>query len=599
MKHKFLWLFLYCLIIFSLVFVSCGTKTTQTTTSTTKPTTAITTTSTISTTTKPTTTSITSTGKWWDIYGKPQYGGTFVGRLQVDPIRWDTYQNPSAAGVDGMYLELLCQNDWTLDPQIWEFNMAYVPPQYRAGCLAESWDVPDLQTVIFHLNKGVHWQDLPPANGREFTADDVVYTFNRQFGLGDGFTEPSPYFKVAQWTPIESVTATDKYTVVFKWKEPTNQMLLTLIETNATVHIINREAVEKWGNLDDWRHAVGTGPWILKDFVSGSSAEFVSNPNYWGYDPRYPENKLPYADTLRFLVIPDQATALAALRTDKIIAITEGIDWETVASLSKTNPGILKATTPREGISLDLRVDKSPFTDIRVRKALQMAVDLETIATTYYGGIVDGIPCGLANPAMKGYYTPYEEWSQQLKNEYAYNPEEAKKLLAEAGYPSGFKTNCVTDTTADQNVMQILKSYLLDIGVDMEIRLMDATSFAAFVNAGKQDQMCSRSRGSVGLPFPPDRLITRRWSQHYTNWTHCNDPVYDKFYADFLATPDMEEQRKLVVQAVDYALAQHWSVNVLPTVRFMVYQPWLKGYGYGGDITRVNWDKCWIDTSIK
>jgi len=595
MNKRFFWLFLSCILALSMILASCGTKTTLTTTSTTKATTPLTTTSAISPTTKTTTT----TGKWWDIYGKPQYGGTITGRLQVDPVRWDTYQNPSAAGVDGMYLEMLCGNDWTLDPKIWEFNMAYVPPEYREGCLAESWDVPDLQTVIFHLRKGVNWQNLPPANGREFTADDVVYTYNRQFGLGGGFTQPSPYFQVAQWNLIKSVTATDKYTVVFKWKEPTNQMLLTLIENRATVHIVNREAVEKWGNLDDWRHAVGTGPWILTDYTTGSSANFIRNPNYWRYDGRHPTNKLPYADTLRFLVIPDQATALAALRTGKIVAITEGIDWETAGSLSKTNPELLKTTTPKEGISLDLRVDKSPFTDIRVRKALQMAVDLQTIATTYYGDIVEGTPCGLANPAMKGYYTPYEQWSQQLKDEYAYNPEGAKKLLAEAGYPSGFKTNCVTDTTADQNVMQILKSYLLNIGVDMEIKLMDPTSFAAFVNAGKQDQMCSRQRGSVALPFPPDRIITRRWSKHYTNWTHCNDPVYDKIYDDFLATADFDEQRRLVGQAVDYALTQHWSVNVLPTVSFMVYQPWFKGYGYGGDITTVNWDRCWIDNSMK
>jgi ABC-type transport system substrate-binding protein len=111
--------------------------------------------------------------------------------------------------------------------------------------------------------------------------------------------------------------------------------------------------------------------------------------------------------------------------------------------------------------------------------------------------------------------------------------------------------------------------------------------------------MCSRQRGSVALPFPPDRIITRRWSKHYTNWTHCNDPVYDKIYDDFLATADFDEQRRLVGQAVDYALTQHWSVNVLPTVSFMVYQPWFKGYGYGGDITTVNWDRCWIDNSMK
>jgi len=83
----------------------------------------------------------------------------------------------------------------------------------------------------------------------------------------------------------------------------------------------NPEAVKMWGDVNDWHHAIGTGPFILKDFVSGSAATLVSNPNYWGYDERYPQNKLPYIDTLKVLIIPDQATALAALRTGKVDVI--------------------------------------------------------------------------------------------------------------------------------------------------------------------------------------------------------------------------------------------------------------------------------------
>ena len=78
---------------------------------------------------------------------------------------------------------------------------------------------------------------------------------------------------------------------------------------NPTQCLENPEAVKKWGNLNDWHHAIGTGPFILKDFVSGSSATLIKNPNYWGYDERYPQNKLPYVDTVKFLIIPDEATA--------------------------------------------------------------------------------------------------------------------------------------------------------------------------------------------------------------------------------------------------------------------------------------------------
>ena len=100
---------------------------------------------------------------------------------------------------------------------------------------------------------------------------------------------------------LKSVTAIDKYTVVFKWKTPNPEFMIG-IHTGDRCHpvIEPREAVEKWGDLSDWHHAIGTGPFILKDFVPGSSATLVKNPNYWGHDERYPQNQLPYIDKLKF-----------------------------------------------------------------------------------------------------------------------------------------------------------------------------------------------------------------------------------------------------------------------------------------------------------
>ena len=81
------------------------------------------------------------------------------------------------------------------------------------------------------------------------------------------------------------------------------------------------EAVQKWGKLNDWHHAVGTGAFILKDFISCNSATLIKNPNYWGYDERYPQNKLPYVDKLKFLSYPTMIQAMAAMRSGKIDVI--------------------------------------------------------------------------------------------------------------------------------------------------------------------------------------------------------------------------------------------------------------------------------------
>ena len=197
-------------------------------------------------------------------------------------------------------MEKLSADDWTLDPQY--MTTGCLPPnQYVKGHLAESWEFTDPYTYVVHLRKGIHWQNIPPVNGREFTADDVVFHFHRLYGLGSGYTKPSPNMATsAAFKELISVTVTDKYTVVFKWKTSNRKFIIdTLQEVGTTLCLENPEAVRKWGDVRDWHHAIGTGPFILKDFVPGSSATLVKNPNYWGHDERYPQNKLPYIDKLR------------------------------------------------------------------------------------------------------------------------------------------------------------------------------------------------------------------------------------------------------------------------------------------------------------
>jgi peptide/nickel transport system substrate-binding protein len=534
-------------------------------------------------------------GDWWDIFGEPEYGGTITIRSGSDVMNFDRYYREFNLT---MFNETLACFDWALDRKIFDFKMNCTPVEYHVGALAESWEQPDLQTVIFHIREGIHWQDKPPVNGRELTADDIAYHYHRYLGLGSGFTEGSPYYKSGfYFALIESVTATDKYTLVFKNKVPSLVGLEYLLDPAFyNTLAAPREVIDKYGDATDWKNAIGTSPWILADYVSGSSLTYVKNPNYWGHDERHPQNQLPYADCLKILIVPDSSTAYAALRTGKIDIMTN-VDWEQAKNLAKTNPELVQGTLPTMAADLDIRVDKEPFTDIRVRKALNMAIDRELIAKTFYGGTSGTKAVGLT--LVPGHYTPFDEWPKELQEEYSYNPDRAKELLAEAGYPNGFKTNVVCSTGYDLGLLQILQAYFQDINVDMDINVMEPPVFSSFVTAKKHDAMVANAiHGSTEFARVG---IQRRLGGHGTNYTENNDPVYDEILDRFNASLDREEAKRLVKEADDYAIRQHWSVVVVPRVTYNIWQPWLKGYS--GELMQWNWQywysRLWIDQDLK
>ncbi len=574
---KIIWLILSSLIVLSLILASCGGEDEEPTK---EPITG-----------EPVTPK--GGGNWWDYFGEPQYGGTITVRLTRDPTNFDPWWG---SGTYMMELEQAFSPNWIVDPEINSYKAWWSPIKYRAGWVAESWDQPDPLTVTVHVRKGVLWQDKPPVNGREFTAYDMEYEYQRCLGLGSGYTEVSPYVHYEPWMYLESVTATDKYTVVFKFNQESPDNLSQVTDVLFEANLVPREAVEKWGDVNDWEHVIGTGAFMLENYVSGSVVNLVKNPNYWGYDERHPENKLPYADKLTQLIIPDTSTAVAALRTGKIDMLS-GIQWEQAESIMETNPYLMQDLTLSSSSALCFRCDKEPFTDIRVRKAMQMAIDLDTIAKTYYGGLIEGKPFGLVGPYLKGYYTPFDDWPDEVKEGYTYNPEGAKELLAEAGYANGFKTNIIT-TSRNADILQILQAYFADIGVDMEIKLMEATVASSYIRAGKQDQM---AMGEMTASFfSPNKAIAPRWSQSPKNITYNNDPVYDELYLKFCASVEEDERKSFCREADMYDLAHYWGLHLFPLPTYTLYQPWIKGFtGYGSLYQSFYFPRLFIDQDLK
>jgi peptide/nickel transport system substrate-binding protein len=175
----------------------------------------------------------------------------------------------------------------------------------------------------------------------------VLFHYHRIYGLGGGFTKPSPYRDTdIRFKDIISITAPDKYTIVFKFKTPNPDFIMeTLHNVGLAQCLENRDVVKKWGDMRDWRHAIGTGPFILRDFLPGNSATLVKNPDYWGHDERHPQNKLPYIDKLKFLIIPNESEAIEAMRAGKIDCMNQ-ISYKGAQALQKTNPEIIQIATP-------------------------------------------------------------------------------------------------------------------------------------------------------------------------------------------------------------------------------------------------------------
>ena len=520
------------------------------------------------------------TEKWWDKLGEPQYGGEMTFRLNRKIVNFDPYYGVHLTQIHTAWMEKLHTPDWTADPSAPRRRIAS-PPTRGTGHLAETWEFADPYTYVVHLRQGVYWQNLPPANGRELVAEDIAFHFHRMYGLGSGYTQPSPArADVDAFKQLISVTAPDKYTVVFKWKTDNSELITdALQEIGTSLCIENPEAVRQWGDVRDWHHAVGTGPFILKEFVPDVSATLVKNPNYWGYDERYPQNKLPYVDKLSLRIIPDQKTTIAEMRAGRI-DVADQISPMLAQEMRRTNPEILQIKLPAyTATTIDPRNDRPPFNDVRVRRAMQMAIDLPGIAGDYYKGTVEPYPSSLTERHMKGWALPYEEWPQDLKDEYAYNPGLAKKLLADAGYPDGFKTNIVAADDGDLDLLQVVKSYFADIGIDMEIRPMEATSWVAFVmNGHKHDQLAHRAIAPLGHSYDPIRQLSRLHTGYSSNYLMVSDPVFDAFQPKAVAAASESQRMQILREANEYVARQHFAISLLFPSTYSLYQPWLKGY---------------------
>jgi peptide/nickel transport system substrate-binding protein len=578
--RKILWIALGIVLVIGMLLVSCKTPET-----TTQPTQTIT----GKTTPQPTSgiTPITEAPKpVAPSVETPKYGGITTIARETDILGFDEAFTQHYL-VDTLHLtnEELLSHDWTRGPagtgeanfQLGGVNRL----DLKTGTLAESWEIPEKGTMIFHIRKGVYWHNKAPVNGRELVAADIVYSLNRLM------TEARSYIKVSYpaMCAATTVTAPDKYTVVITTSLAEFGNMTTMLPDFAC--IVPKEMIDKYGDMRDWKNSCGTGPFMLTDFVAGSSATLSKNPNYWGKDPVGPGkgNQLPYLDGVRHLVIPDMATRYAALRTAK--ADWCAVTWEEAANFRKTNPE-LKWTKFIHDTTyvVFMRTDKadSPFSNLKVRQALTLGVDYKTLKDVFYAGDAEILCWPIVS--CKEYanaYVPMDKLPAEVQELYSYNPEKAKKLLSEAGYPTGFKCSVICYNTPTQvDVMSQLKAMWAKIGVELTI---DAKDYAVWTAAlGKRDytDMLYGYESGIGTFF---KMINFNGPSQF-NGSYVNDPKVQAAYLEmqkYVAT-DEKKMDEINRELMPYVLSQCWVITKTQPYTYYFWQPWLKNY-YGGGTT--------------
>ncbi|HUV44582.1 MAG TPA: ABC transporter substrate-binding protein [Dehalococcoidales bacterium] len=532
---------------------------------------------------------------------KPEYGGTLTFVTGTDPPYIDPWNGSAGVGPASYFLEKLAIADWAVDRDIFSWqSTSYFPESIYRGQIAESWEQVSPTHFVIHIREGVNWQNLPPMNGRELTAYDVEWSYHRTLGMGSGFTVATPNATGMLGIPFESITATDKYTVEVKLKSPVLTALKTfLCESYEGSWVYPPEVIQQYGNLNDWHHLVGSGPFMIFDHVIDSSWTWVKNPDYWGYDEKFPENKIPYVDRVRQLVIPDYQTQVAALRAGKIDYLSA--DIENAKTIRNSNPELVEHRYFSTGQVYPIDATLPPLDDVRVRKAMQMAINMEEIADTYYEGLADPTPYGQVGMACVGYYLPYSQWTDEWKAGYEYNLQGAKDLMAQAGYPNGFKLDFnLFPSWVNADVLQIVQGYWKELGITLDVKTYDWAAYSS--------KVFSKSAGPLGSWYgcvnyePMAWIKVQFWSGNPWSFP-VGDPDYDALVMKADNASTSEDQVQFIQDCEAYAIPKHWMIIVPRTPSFGFVQPWYKGFNgegsLGGGLLSATQARFWIDQDLK
>jgi peptide/nickel transport system substrate-binding protein len=460
-------------------------------------------------------------------------GGTFGIGVHADLVNFDAM---TQSGTLHLSVLGLVQNG------LLKWGKSTVVDHGKVTCdLCESWTQIDPITYEFKLRQGVRWHNVPPVNGRELVADDVKYTLER---LQTGNFRNDPRFSAQQYTvsTIAAIETPDRYTLRIRLKGPDAVFLWNM--GNPFLLMVAREQVEaeKDGILQSG--VIGTGPFMLKAFTPKVVYTLVRNPDYF-----VPEQ--PYLDQVEVRVIADNTTRFNAFRAREIHDPGQSMHAEDKRIVDRGHPDLFMGEVPGMTISgVRFNTTRPPFDDVRVRRALHLAIDRQGIINaTRFGRAVLSRPLA---PAMGLFATPEDEVAKlpgyrQPKDE---DIATARRLLAEAGYPNGFSVELKASRSANigTDAEVLIEQLRRNLNVDAKLVLLELAVYDREYIARNFSLAIDYRLSAVGDPDQTlDGLVSTSGASA-TEWKHAR---FDELYARQRATLDPAERARIIGQMVE------------------------------------------------
>ncbi len=498
--------------------------------------------------------------------GPPKSGGVLNLRIATDPFSFDPPLNGNTvpSSISPAYESLL---SFKIAPDVKYAEHVLVPE------LAERWEVsPDARTFTFTLRKGVKFANLPPVQGREFTSADVKWTLEYWSRTGEFSDRRFPKSQF-DWMleGLERVELPDPHTAIVRFKEPFTPFL-TYVGTDA-LPIVPREIYAQDGDLV--KTLVGTGPFQLDTHASQRGARWVwkKNPDYW-------RAGRPYLDEVRALVLPDDASGMAAFQTKRLDMLgsnNQPIPPQAVEEIKRANPNaVLSQELRNRPTHVYMNTAVAPLNDVRVRRAVAFAIDRDEYLRVLEGGKGGWALAG----ALSDLFTQ-EEVKQILRHD----PGEARRLMREAG-AEGVELEVMFPADREQEYVtnaELLQAQLKKGGINAVLKSLTWEE----VTRRRRENKFTLSVQSKAVWADPDSYLFQTFHpKSSSNYGGVNDPRLTEMIEAQRREADPVKRQALVKQAVRYIADQAWQAATIVEMNYQFWHPYVRDFtphvGHGG-----------------